>query len=119
MRRIRSFVQWIAGLWPWNRRAYRAKFVEDIPAHLRARLVYIVGEGNHVWAAAMVCPCGCNEIIHLNLLPDVRPRWQFVMHNDRSVTLHPSVCRQKGCRSHFYLRAGRIVWCHESDGWCD
>lgn len=107
------FWRWLAGLWPWRRCRYRAKVIEDIPEHLRVGCVYIAGEGNNAWAAAMVCPCGCNEIIHFNLLPDVRPRWRLVAHDDGSVTLHPSVWRQKGCRSHFFLRAGLIVWCDE------
>ena len=31
--------------------------------------------------------------------------------SDGSVSLMPSVWRQKGCRSHFFLRHGRIDWC--------
>jgi hypothetical protein len=115
MKWIRRLGHWLAGLWPWRRRPYRAEVVEDFPEHLRARLVYIAGEGGHAWAAAMVCPCGCRDIIHLNLLPDVSPRWQLVMHDDGSVTLHPSVWRQKGCRSHFFVRAGSIAWCGAHD----
>ncbi|MDM9644782.1 DUF6527 family protein [Rhizobium sp. S163] len=26
-------------------------------------------------------------------------------------TLHPSVWRNSGCRSHFWVRRGRIAWC--------
>jgi hypothetical protein len=60
----------------------------------------------------MICPCGCKEVINLNLLKTVRPRWSVKEHPDRTVTLTPSVWRQKGCRSHFFLRRGRIEWCH-------
>jgi hypothetical protein len=59
----------------------------------------------------LICPCGCGEVIELNLLEQARPRWSVQEHPDRTITLAPSVWRQKGCRSHFHLRRGRIDWC--------
>jgi hypothetical protein len=104
--------QWLRRLWLWGRRrGYRVIRIEELPERVRADVVYVVGEGDHVWSAAMVCPCGCHDVIHLNLLREVRPRWTFDEHGDGSVSLHPSVWRQKGCRSHFFVRAGAIVWC--------
>jgi hypothetical protein len=48
--------------------------------------------------------------LHMNLLTDERPCWQVTRHQDGTATLHPSVWRQKGCYSHFWLRRGRIHW---------
>lgn len=89
---------------------YRSARVEDIPDNPIGSTLYLVGEGENLWAAAMLCPCGCGERIDLNLLPQVRPRWSADEHEDSTVTLTPSVWRQSGCRSHFILRRGRIVW---------
>lgn len=90
---------------------YQPGRVEDIPDDPAGSTLYFVGEGENLWAAAMLCPCGCGERIELNLLPQVRPRWSAEEHEDHTVTLTPSVWRQSGCRSHFILRRGRINWC--------
>jgi hypothetical protein len=92
-------------------RLYRAVRVEDLPEGPEPYRVYIAGENNHVWGAAMVCPCGCRSVIQLNLLRQVQPRWSIQEHKDGSVSVTPSVWRQKDCRSHFVLHHGRVRWC--------
>ncbi|MER8408153.1 DUF6527 family protein [Mesorhizobium sp. M1307] len=59
----------------------------------------------------MRCPCGCGEPIELMVLKEAKPRWDVRIDESRRPTLHPSVWRQKGCRSHFWIRQGRIHWC--------
>ena len=51
------------------------------------------------------------RVLHMNLLPDERPCWRVTRNVDRTVTLHPSIWRNKDCGSHFWLRNGRIRWC--------
>lgn len=85
--------------------------VTDLPEELRPKTVYVVAEGGHDWFAAMVCPCGCGAILHLNLVEGMRPRWRVREHWDGTVTLYPSVWRQVGCCRHFILRCGRMHWC--------
>jgi hypothetical protein len=84
--------------------------VEDFPDALKPNKVYMAGEANNYWGAAMLCPCGCGETIQLNLLKDVRPCWSVKKNSKGAVTIVPSVWRQKGCKSHFFVRAGKIVW---------
>ena len=101
-----------ARFWPWRKpKSYRYEHVDDFPDSLEGSKVYVAGEGENLWAAAMICPCGCGETIELNLLKDARPRWSAEKHSDGSVSLKPSVWRQKGCRSHFVVSHGRINWC--------
>jgi hypothetical protein len=105
-----------ARLWwapPATRRPqlFRVARVEDFPDTLQATILYLAGEGEHLWAAALLCPCGCRETIQLNLLKQSRPCWSVAEHADGAVSLHPSVWRQKGCKSHFILRHGQIHWC--------
>jgi hypothetical protein len=92
---------------------YRAVFVEELPERLEPKKLYVEGEAGHVWAVAMVCPCGCGQALTMNMLPDAYPRWKLTVHDDQSVTMHPSVWRQVGCKSHFFLRHGMIEWCPE------
>ena len=91
--------------------------VEDLPDELQPSILYVAGEGDNTWAAAMLCPCGCRDVIRINLLQKVRPRWRVARHVDGLVSVAPSIWRQKGCRSHFILRRGEIIWC--GPGWED
>lgn len=93
------------------RRPYVAQRVEELPGILTGRVVYIVGEGGHDWSAAMLCPCGCGAALEMNLVPPSRPLWRATVHEDGSASLHPSVWRKIGCRSHFVLSRGRVQWC--------
>jgi hypothetical protein len=109
---IANVTQRIETLWPWRKRQiYRVLHVEEFPNNLKRYKVYLAGENENVWAAAMVCPCGCGDVIELNLLKQARPCWQVQLHSDETVSLAPSVWRQKGCRSHFWVRRGKIDWC--------
>ena len=99
---------------PFRRRklpVFRYEHVDDFPDTLIPTYVYLAGEKGNLWAAAMMCPCGCGEVIELNLLKQARPCWSVREHLDGSVSVQPSIWRQKGCRSHFFVRNGRIDWC--------
>lgn len=85
--------------------------VEELPSKLRQKTVYLVGEGRHKWIAAMICPCGCGGIIQLNLMPRERPRWELTEHSEGTVSLHPSIRRIRGCKAHFWLKRGNVIWC--------
>lgn len=111
-------MRWLRGLWAWITRLVRRKprpwgttVVDEVPEKPRPATVYLVGEGDHLWFVVFVCPCGCGEAVQLNLLPDARPRWSAERHPDGTVSVAPSVWRVAGCRSHFFLRRGRVEWC--------
>ena len=97
--------------WLSARRRLRYERVEEFPDPLEPSTLYVAGEEPHIWAAAMLCPCGCNDVIQLNLLKQASPSWNVQHHSDGSVSLMPSVWRTKGCRSHFFVRNSRIDWC--------
>ena len=104
----------ILGLFHRRAAPYRTLIVEEsLPKRLDLRTLYIVREDGISEQAAMICPCGCGAILHMNLLPDERPCWTVTQHGDGTATLHPSVWRKKDCRSHFWFRQGRVQWCAE------
>ena len=102
------FRNWWAATWE---RPYRSVMVGELPDRLAKKTVYIAGEGQHLWYVAMICPCGCGETLHMSLLRDARPRWTVSVDQDGLPSLSPSVWRQVGCRSHFFLVRGRVRWC--------
>lgn len=105
-------VRWLLARWPWRKsRRFRGERVEEFPDALQRAKIYLAGEGDNLWAAALICPCGCGDVIELNLLKQARPCWSVQEHQDGSVSIDPSVWRSKGCKSHFYVRHGRIDWC--------
>ena len=113
-------MNWISRLWSWLRGLFRGGpeplttvRLEDPPEILQPRTAYLLGEGEHIWSVAMLCPCGCGAQIQLSTVGS-RPRWSVGIENDGSVTLNPSVWRKSGCRSHFFLRRGIVQWCPES-----
>lgn len=114
-------MSWLRGLWRrlWHRiRPSSAPFatllVEDLPDDLLPRTIYLAGEGGHLWCAAMLCPCGCGDVIQLNLLEAVRPYWRVRELPDGTISIEPSVWRRKGCRCHFFVRGGLIEWCRDT-----
>jgi hypothetical protein len=109
-------MKWLTRLARWFRLVVDArppwgsKRVDDVPDTVELETVYIVGEGRAPWSAVFVCPCGCQEVISLSLIGDDHPRWRSRLHLDGTVTLSPSIWRKRGCRSHFFIRRGKIVW---------
>ena len=101
--------------WLGIRPGFATEVVEDVPDILEPRRLYLIGEQSMPWSAALVCPCGCRATIQLSLVAGDIPSWRAKRHFSGSVSLHPSIWRKTGCRSHFFLRRGRIVWSHPHD----
>lgn len=92
---------------------YSAARVEDSPDTYDPQVVYLVGSKKQLWHAEMICPCGCNAVLKMNLQNDMRPCWRASIRSDKTVTLFPSVRRKVGCGSHFILRNGIVHWCSD------
>jgi hypothetical protein len=86
------------------------RIVLELPEALEPGINYLVGQREAPWQVALLCPCGCLEVIHLNLLPPGPPLWRVAQDSDGALTVSPSIWRTKGCRSHFWIRRGRVVW---------
>jgi hypothetical protein len=95
----------------WLGPPYATRIVEDyLPKQLQKQTLYIVQDDGLFEQAAMLCPCGCKRILHMNLLPDEHPCWRVTQHKDGTASLSPSVCRKTDCQSHFWFTRGRIRW---------
>ncbi|MDR6472222.1 hypothetical protein J2777_005963 [Paraburkholderia graminis] len=90
---------------------YRVVAIDEFPDRMASKTVYAVGEEGQYWLAALRCPCGCGDTIQLSMMEGQRPQWTLVDRHMRFPTLAPSVDRTVGCRSHFFLRSGKIQWC--------
>jgi len=111
---LRNAIAWLRSLFT-RKRLIRSRNVTALPPQLDPLTLYVVGQNGHRWHVAMICPCGCKATLFMNLLPDEEPCWELSEHKDGSASLHPSVWRKVGCRSHFWLRDGQIHWCAAED----
>lgn len=71
----------------------------------------VARDGDEDWVVGFWCPCGCGQRLEMMLLKEVKTRWDLTIDHRGQVSLHPSVWVRTGCRSHFWLRAGKVVWC--------
>ncbi|WP_223250722.1 DUF6527 family protein [Rhodanobacter denitrificans] len=81
---------------------------DELPKHLARGRVYVLG--TPAWRVAFLCPCGCKEMVELCLLKQYRPHWTASVDNEGKVSLSPSVWKKVGCRSHYFMRNGQIIW---------
>jgi hypothetical protein len=49
------------------------------------------------------CPCGCGELLRINLSPANHPCWRLRISRTGKLSIFPSIDRDSGCRAHFYL----------------
>jgi uncharacterized protein DUF6527 len=91
--------------------------VRHIPTQAAARaavaesadLLAVVDRG-YPRAVLFQCPCGCGEMVVINVDPAAGRAWR--LRNDPlGVTLMPSVWRTTGCQSHFILWRNQVWWC--------
>lgn len=106
--------QWRLPSWTdvreWFRRPIRVVEIDERPKVLKPRRLYVTRHAEGPAFGFLLCPCGCRETVHLRFMGERRPRWSLESRAGRA-TVFPSVWRQSGCRSHFFIRVGRIDWC--------
>ena len=84
---------------------------DRLPTHLPRRNLVLAREDGEDWCVGMRCPCGCGRTIELQVFPEARPNWRIAVDEKSRPTLHPSVWVKDGCKSHFWLRKGKVFWC--------
>lgn len=66
-------------------------------------------------ALVMMCPDGCGDVLTVNLDRRSGKAWRIDRRKDK-LTVYPSVWRAEGCRAHFIIWRGRILWCDWREG---
>ncbi|MHC2584217.1 DUF6527 family protein [Bradyrhizobium diazoefficiens] len=82
-----------------------------LPEKLPLLALVMARDDGDDWSVGMRCPCGCGERLEMMLLREVKPRWDVSIDSRGHISLHPSVWLREGCKSHFWVRSGKIVWC--------
>ena len=83
---------------------FRLERVHYMPKQLQPGVLYV---SEKFGAAAHLCACGCGSKVRTPIGPT-----EWSLHEtDGLPSLYPSVGNwQKPCRSHYWIRDGRVVW---------
>ncbi len=92
-------------------KAYRYIFIDDVPDRLNNKVIYLITHQDQCWQIVMICPCGCGKLLHMNVIKDYHPCWKYEFDSHKRISLQPSIHRQVGCKSHFFIRNGKVNWC--------
>lgn len=119
---LRTFLSWLTwpfrALWRWFRPPRRRHafsgvvFVEqtnDYASEIRRHRLVLIGAPEKPKWLRFACPCSCGEELALNLMTSKRPCWTVQLHDDGTLTVHPSV-DSTTCGAHFWIRKNRIQW---------
>ena len=92
------------------------KCVESTPkkSSVNPEEFLVVKYKDKLYWALFECPCGCHEVITLPLKEEQNPNWTFNTSKNSRPTLNPSVWRNKGCQSHFWVKDGIVKWCQNT-----
>ena len=87
--------------------------VKDSPTPEDAEdgILYATCDDFGAWRGDFNCPCGCGDLISLSFLGTDSPRWSLSVDDHNLPTVRPSVQRTCGCKSHFNIEHGKVVWC--------
>jgi len=72
--------------------------------------LYIENRGGKNRWIYLKCPCGCGDIISVNLMISAHPHWILSTNKSGNLDLSPSLNKITGCKSHFFIRDSQIVW---------
>jgi hypothetical protein len=81
------------------------------PNRLPFRDIVLAKEDDEEWAVGFRCPCGCGKNLELMLVDEAKPNWSISIDAKQRPTLRPSVHLTTGCKSHFWVKTGKIIWC--------
>lgn len=91
---------------------YTVAIVENNPAKDKIpdnRLLVVGGKGYVKWLY-MKCPCGCEDVLTLALNKKHHPNWILKIDRFNRPNIYPSIWKNDGCESHFWIRKGKLVW---------
>jgi len=94
----------------------RCEVVAKTPANASVRerqFISVVYQNEPLWSMFR-CPCGCGDVISLPMKRPHNPRWRLALTVAGRPTLYPSVWRNNGCMSHFWIKDGRVYWTRDT-----
>jgi len=83
---------------------------DTLPNRLPKRNLVLLREGGEDWSVGFQCPCGCGQRVELPLISEANPKWNLKLDKCSRPSIYPSVWLREGCRSHFFIKVGKVLW---------
>lgn len=99
--------------WNFDCFQYKVKIIADNPMddEIEKNIIYVVGiPDKYIKWAYLKCPCGCQDIIMLSLDTKQFPSWVVKQSKFGQATIFPSIDKLDGCKSHFWIKRGKVIW---------
>ncbi|MGX1927994.1 DUF6527 family protein [Flagellimonas sp. 2504JD4-2] len=108
---VKKLFDWLKALFKKKEKRFKYEVVSELPEAPLERTLYLEGdeEEKDYWYALFKCPCGCGDSIMLNLMTDAKPCWKVIV-SDKVPSISPSIWRTSNCKSHFWLKRGKVFW---------
>jgi len=87
---------------------------EGYPRNPPVGVLWVFEENGEPEAVDFLCPCGCGHSTYTPLNGNHPQRWTY-SKGPNGPTLTPSIRWTGGCRAHFNITDGRVVW-HSDSG---
>lgn len=90
---------------------YRLEYRADFMPHHDAFVPGVIYVSRKYGIANFLCPCGCGSQVPTPIGNAADPhKWGMADEGGR-VTFTPSIEMRHGCRSHYFIQGGKVVWC--------
>jgi Family of unknown function (DUF6527) len=86
----------------------RARDQAQAKRKLKPGVLVLVVPNKQPKSLKFFCPCGCGEVVSVNLMPGKERAWTLDYDSKRGLSLWPSVWLTTGCQSHFLLRHNKM-----------
>jgi hypothetical protein len=105
-------LNWLVS-WGWVRRPdFLCEVVDEPPDTLAPGVVFHEVRNGHPKWVHLQCP-RCKDHIQLQLAGG--KHWSLKRDWLGRPTILPSIWETQSCQAHFFVRAGHIIWCPDSD----
>jgi len=78
--------------------------------NINSGTIYIENRGGKERWLYLRCPCGCGDVITVNLMKSVYPHWETSTNGLGGLDISPSLRKITGCKSHFFVKNSQIIW---------
>lgn len=88
---------------------YSTKYINYHAGQMEEGILYVSSkaDADGVKGVWYICPCGCG--IYMRIPYVGKRKWDIIIKDDK-VTLSPSILLKTHCKSHYFIRDGRVVW---------
>ena len=84
----------------------KLSMVDTIPKTMEPDTLYVSLKYN---TASHLCPCGCGEAAPIPI--NIADGWKFSKASETDFSLHPSISKPWGCKSHYWIQHGQVRMC--------